>query len=81
MASIFIEIDVSDYLFDCIKYYSAFLLSKNTNIYSIKLHYNSKFKMKDKTNTIFKKISKGVTNVIYKDIEINIDIKEIGEPI
>lgn len=81
MASVSIEIEDTDYLFDCIKYYSAFLLSKNTNIYSIKLHYNSKFKMKEKTNTILKKISKGGTNLIYKDIGININIKEIGEPI
>jgi AAA+ superfamily predicted ATPase len=81
MVSVSVEIADKDYLFDCIKYYSAFLLSKNTKIYSIKLHYDSKFKMKDKTNKIFKKISKGNTNLIYKDIEINIDIKEIGDPI
>ena len=81
MTSVSITIEDGDYLFDCVKYYTAFLLSKEPCTKSINLLYNSTFKMKNKSNKIFKKIGVGSTKLNYDNVLINIEIKEIGEPV
>lgn len=76
--SVSIKIEESDYLFDPIKFYAATLCNKDS---CIRLDYSSKFKMKDKSNKIFKKISCGLTKISFENIDIFIEIKEIGNPV
>ena len=78
--SVSIKIEELEYLYDPIKFYAATLCNKNKDN-SIKLDYSSKFKMKDKSNKIFKKIGCGITIIKFDDIDIVIEIKEIGNPV
>lgn len=81
MTSVSITIEDGDYLFDCVKYYAGFLLLKEPCLENIRIQYNSKFKMKTKTNKIFKKIGVGCSKINYDNVLINIEIKETGEPV
>ena len=56
--SVNIRIEDSDHLFECIKHFGIKCLNKNS---TMELNYSSKFKMRDKTNKIFKKLKTGKT--------------------
>ena len=73
-----IKIEESDYLFEPVRIYTAILEGVHSNL---NLIYTSKFKMKDKSNKIYKKIGFGLTKLKYDDVELNIDIREIGPPV
>ena len=76
--SVNIRIEDSDHLFECIKHFGIKCLNKNS---TMELNYSSKFKMRDKTNKIFKKLKTGKTIINYKDTEIIINIQEVGAPV
>ena len=81
--SVNIRIEESDHLFECIKHYGINCLGIKClgNSDTIGLSYSSKFKMRDKSNKIFKKLKNGKTTINYKDSEIIIDIQEVGVPV
>ena len=68
-----------DHLFSSIKFFGYTKLDNSKNNGNIA--YCSKFKMKDKKNIIFNKLSIGIFNLKYKDSEIIVKIKEIGDPL
>jgi ATP-dependent 26S proteasome regulatory subunit len=76
--SVLVKIEDNDYISDCIKFYAYTFTKANTPLF---LHYNSKFKMKDKTNKIFKKINSRTTKLNFDDTDIYINIIEKGDPV
>lgn len=76
--SVLIKIDDIDYISDCIKYYGYTFITTNKQLF---LQYNSIFKMKDKSNKIYKKLNNGITKIKYEDVDIYINIIEKGEPV
>ena len=73
-----ISIDDNDHLSACIKFFSPLHLNKEETTGSI--CYSSKFKMKDKKNTVFKVLGFGWFKIDYKDESFYIYIKKIGSP-
>ena len=81
-----IEIEESDHLSNCIKYFGVQQLDLTSDLdlrdeQKGNILYCSKFKMKDKKNKMFKKLGDGFHVLKYKDTPIYILVKNIGGPL
>jgi len=80
-----IEIDENDHLSNCIKYFGVLHLDLENELEIREeqgiILYCSKFKMKDKKNTIHTKLGYGFHVLKYKETSIYVVIKEIGLPV
>jgi len=73
-----INIDDSDHLSLCIKFYGFLFLQESK--FGI-VNYNSKFKLKEKKNKTFKKLGYGIFELNYKKITFYIEINKLGDPV
>ena len=81
-----IEIDESDHLSNCIKYFGVNHLDLDSDLDFCdekkgNIVFCSKFKMKDKKNKLFNKLGSGLHVLKYKETAIYILIKELGTPV
>ena len=81
-----IEIDESDHLSNCIKYFGVNHLDLDSDLDFCdekkgNIVFCSKFKMKGKKNKLFNKLGSGLHVLKYKETAIYILIKELGTPV
>ena len=72
-----IIIEYDDHLAICVSYYGVLFLEDCQG----KLCYSSKFKLKEKTNRIIKKLGIGSFTIKYKDCIFLLKISEVGCPV
>ena len=73
-----ISIEDADHLHSSIKYFGQSIVTKDSDGL---MQYGSKFIMKDKKNIVFKSLNIGFHTIKFQNINIYIDIINIGIPV